>query len=428
MSMNVVAANGPAEAALRDQALHGQARREEAARETAFREEIRAFLRQELTDDLRLAGRRSAGLCSDYAPGIEWHRRLARRGWSVAHWPVEHGGCGWTLRQQAIFAAELAAADAPQIAPQSTRMVAPVIMAFGTEAQKARYLTAIRRGDDYWAQGYSEPQAGSDLAALQCRAVRATDADGEHYRVDGSKIWTTHAHHANRIFCLVRTGAGGAKAQQGISFLLIDMDLPGISVRPIISASGDHELNQVFFDNVRVPADALLGEENQGWTVAKYLLDHERGHASAPWLRARLARLRGALAAAFSGRPADDRERADLCLRLCEAECRIDAIEAFERRAFAAQAAGEPPGIRPSVGKILGTEARQWLTEIGVEIAGFHGAARLPMADAVDADLPVPEEAVFAVTAYLNDRAASVYAGSNEVQRNIIARHLLGKF
>ncbi|MDB5817378.1 MAG: acyl-CoA dehydrogenase, partial [Rhizobacter sp.] len=392
----------------------------------AFRDEVRAFLCDALTEDLRTAGRRSSGLCTDYEPGIEWHRRLAKKGWSVAHWPIEHGGCGWTPMQHYIFASEQSAADAPQIAPQSTRMVAPVIIAFGTEAQKAKYLPAIRRGDDYWTQGYSEPQAGSDLASLQCRAVRGVDERGDHYRINGSKIWTTHAQYANRIFCLVRTGVGG-KAQQGISFLLFDMDLPGITVRPIVSSSGDHELNQVFFDDVRVPADDLLGEENQGWTVSMYLLFHERGYASCPLLRSRLVRLRAALDEAFAGQAADHREHAELRLKLVEAECKVDAVQALELRSLAAQIAGEAPGIRPSVGKILGTETRQWLTELGVEIAGIYAAARLPMDEALLTDLPVPEDAVFSVSAYLNDRAASVYAGSNEVQRNIIAGQLVGR-
>lgn len=388
-----------------------------SAAETAFRNEVRDFLSRELTPELRAAGRRCSGIFSDYAEGNGWHRILAKRGWSVPHWPVEHGGTGWTPMQHYLFAAELAAADAPQGAPMGPGMVAPVIIAFGTEAQKRAWLPGIRSGEDYWCQGYSEPQSGSDLASLQCKAVRR----GDHYVINGTKIWTTHAQYANRMFCLVRTTSGG-KPQQGISFLCFDIPTPGITIRPIISISGDHELNQVFFDDVRVPAEGLIGEENQGWAIAKYLLQHERGGAWTPMLRARLRRLREAADAIGDRHEADD-----MALRLAEAECAIDALEATELQSLRAQARGEPPGIRPSMGKVLGSELRQRLTELGVEIAGHHAAVNLPLDDRLQGEIPIPEEAVFSMSAYLNDRAASIYAGSNEVQRNIVAAHLLAR-
>ncbi|KIQ21974.1 acyl-CoA dehydrogenase [Variovorax paradoxus] len=388
-----------------------------SAAETAFRNEVREFLSRELTPELRAAGRRCSGIFSDYAEGNGWHRILAKQGWSVPHWPVEHGGTGWTPMQHYLFAAELAAADAPQRAPMGPSMVAPVIIAFGTEAQKRAWLPGIRSGEDYWCQGYSEPGAGSDLASLQCKALR----DGDHYVINGTKIWTTHAQYANRMFCLVRTASGG-KPQQGISFLCFDIPTPGITIRPIISISGDHELNQVFFDDVRVPAEGLIGEENQGWTIAKYLLQHERGGAWTPMLCARLRRLQAA-----AGAIADAQEADDMALRLAEAECAIDALEATELQSLRAQARGEPPGIRPSMGKVLGSELRQRLTELGVEIAGPYAAVSLPLDDGLQGDMPVPEEAVFSMSAYLNDRAASIYAGSNEVQRNIVAAHLLAR-
>jgi alkylation response protein AidB-like acyl-CoA dehydrogenase len=391
-----------------------------SAAETAFRNEVRDFLSRELTPELRAAGRRCSGIFSDYAEGNGWHRILAKRGWSVPHWPVEHGGTGWTPMQHYLFAAELAAADAPQRAPMGPGMVAPVIIAFGTEAQKRAWLPGIRSGEDYWCQGYSEPQAGSDLASLQCKAVR-DHSNGDHYVINGTKIWTTHAQYANRMFCLVRTASGG-KPQQGISFLCFDIPTPGITIRPIISISGDHELNQVFFDDVRVPAEGLIGEENQGWTIAKYLLLHERGGAWTPMLRARLRRLYVAADAITDAQEADD-----MALRLAEAECAIDALEATELQSLRAQARGEPPGIRPSMGKVLGSELRQRLTELGVDIAGLYAAADLPLDDGLQGDMPVPEEAVFSMSAYLNDRAASIYAGSNEVQRNIVAAHLLAR-
>ena len=385
-----------------------------------FRAEVRQFLADELTPELRLAGQRTAGIFTDRDDGLAWFRILARKGWSVPGWPVEWGGTGWSPRQHDIFASECAAAQAPVMAPQGVRMVAPVLLAFGTPEQKQRWLPAIRSGTDYWAQGYSEPGSGSDLASLQCRAVR----QGDDYVINGTKIWTTHAQWANRMFCLVRTAASG-KPQQGISFLLFDMDTPGITIRPIISISGDHELNQVFFDDVRVPASALLGEENKGWTIAKYLLVHERGGAYTPELRARLARMAAAAERAIAGRPADDDERFDIQRQLTDAQCRIDALSALEQQVLAARIRGEDQPIAPSVGKLLGTELRQYLTEIAVNIAGPYGAARLPLADCAHAVLGLPEDAVWAMSTYLNDRAASIYAGTNEVQRNLIAQHLL---
>ena len=392
--------------------------------DSAFRDEVRLFLDAELTPALRQAGRRTAGVFTDHDDGQAWLRILAARGWSVPHWPVEWGGCGWSSRQADIFSSELAAAGAPVLAPQGVRMVAPVVLAFGTPEQQAQWLPAIRAGDDYWCQGYSEPGAGSDLASLQCRAVRQPDEQGGGFVINGSKIWTTHAQWANKIFCLVRTDTSG-KAQQGISFLLFDMKLPGITVRPIISISGDHELNQVFFDDVRVPASALLGEENRGWTIAKYLLVHERGGSYTPMLRARLARLQSAWRQAFADRPADDDERRDCARALADAECRIDALHALEQQVLAARIRGEDVPVAPSMGKLLGTELKQFLTEIGVTLAGAYGAARLPMADCAAHALAMPEDAVFAMSTYLNDRAASIYAGTNEVQRNLIAQHLL---
>ena len=385
-----------------------------------FRAEVRQFLAQALTPAMRAAGRRTAGIFTDAPEARPWFRALAQRGWSVPHWPVEWGGCGWSARQHDIFASELTAAGAPSTAPQGPRMVAPVVLAFGTEEQKQRWLPGIRSGDDYWCQGYSEPGAGSDLASLQCKAVR----DGDHYVINGTKIWTTHAQWANRIFCLVRTSNSG-KPQQGISFLLFDMDLPGITVRPIISISGDHELNQVFFDDVRVPASALLGQENQGWTIAKYLLVHERGGSYAPAMRARLARVQAMATAAFAERPADDAERLAAATALADAQCRLDALQALEQQVLADRMRGVESPISASIGKLLGTELRQHFTELAVSIAGPYAAARLPMAQAGTHALAMPEDALWAMGAYLNDRAASIYAGTNEVQRNLIAQHLL---
>jgi alkylation response protein AidB-like acyl-CoA dehydrogenase len=384
----------------------------------AFRQEVRGFLDEALTQELRDAGRRCSGIFTDYPLGIKWHRILAAKGWSTPHWPVEHGGTGWSPMQHYVFASELAEAGAPPLAPMGTHMVGPVIIAFGDPAQKQYWLPRIRSGEDYWAQGYSEPHAGSDLAALQCKAVR----DGDEYVINGTKIWTTHAQYANRMFCLVRTSVA-SRPQQGISFLCFDFPRPGITVRPIISMSGDHELNQVFFDDVRVPASGLIGDENQGWSVAKYLLQHERGGAWAPQLRARLMRLRAAVA--DSGPAAGSFERFHIDLRLAAARARIDALHALELETMRELQAGAALGIQPSMGKVLGSELRQHLTELGLEIAGCGGHARVPMELCGADPLCLSEPSVFATSAYLNDRAASIYAGTNEVQRNLIAAHLL---
>ena len=393
--------------------------------EQAFRDEVRAFLATELSDEIRLGGRRTAGIFSDPSCGLPWLRVLAKRGWAAPHWPVEWGGCDWTPRQHDIFDSELAAADAPRLSPLGLVMAAPVLIAFGTQQQKERWLPDIRNGVSYWCQGYSEPGSGSDLASLQCRARR----EGNEWVINGSKIWTTHAHWATHMFCLVRTDSSG-KPQQGISFLMFELNHPGIQVHPIISISGDHEFNQVFFDEARVPADALIGEENQGWTIAKYLLEHERGGSSTPYLRARLSRLYHARQAAFAGVNEASAEQGDIALSLANAQCRIDALHAWEQQVLAARMGMcSPPSwlpAAPSMGKLLATELKQHLTELGMDIAGPYGSTSLHIEEAEAHALPVPEASVFATHAYLNDRAASIYGGTNEVQRNLIARHILG--
>jgi acyl-CoA dehydrogenase len=389
-----------------------------SADELAFRDEVRAFLDEKLTEDLRTAGRLCSGVYSDRPVAQRWLSILNQRGWAVPHWPREHGGTGWTPRQHHIFASELVAADAPPVTPNATHMLGPVLIAFGTEAQKAKYLPAIATGEDWWAQGYSEPGAGSDLAALQTRAVR--DADG--YVIDGAKIWTTHAQWSNRIFCLVRTRFEG-KPQAGMSFLVFDMDLPGISVKPIITLAGDHEVNAVFFDGVRVSADALVGREHEGWTVAKYLLKHERGGAYAPRLRRQVKRLKAMLAA----RGDAVAELAEVRRDLAAAEIALDALEATEGRILAAIAAGREPGPESSLMKVQGTELLQRLDEIALLIAGVYAAPDQSVAiHGLDPEGAIgPTDAMTAASKYLNNRAASIYAGSNEIQRNIMAAQVL---
>ena len=386
----------------------------------AFRDEVRAFLDDRLTDDLRRAGRFCSGIYCDRPVAQRWLSILNDRGWAVPNWPREYGGTGWSVRQHYIFASELVAADAPPVTPNATGMLGPVLIAFGTDAQKAKYLPAIPTGEDWWAQGYSEPGAGSDLASLQCRAVR----DGDDYIIDGSKIWTSHAQWSNRIFCLVRTRFGG-KAQAGISFLVFDMDLPGITVRPIITLAGDHEVNAVFFDAVRVPASSLVGRENDGWTIAKHLLKHERSGAYGPGLRLQIRRMRAMIAARDAD--GDPSRQTDLRRELTSAEMSLDALEATEHRILSSLASGQPPGPEGSMMKVMGTELKQRLDEIAVAIAGAYAAPDQSAAiHALDANATIgPADTMTAMSKYLNNRAASIYAGANEVQRNIIAGQML---
>ncbi|WP_312846597.1 acyl-CoA dehydrogenase family protein [Sphingopyxis sp. PET50] len=313
---------------------------------------------------------------------------------------AEFGGTGWSEIERYVFAAEYARAGAPGLAPMGLKMVAPVIMHYGTPAQRAHYLPRILSGEDYWCQGFSEPGAGSDLAALQLRAT----PDGDDYVLNGSKIWTTHAHFANRMFCLVRTSNEG-KPQAGISFLLLDMATPGIAVEPIRTLAGDHEFNQVFFDDVRVPQSNRLGAENEGWSVAKHLLTFERGGKYAPGLIGRLERLRG-------------RDDVDPVLRasLDREAIHLRALQALELKAM--RGVGGSPALYASALKILGTEAAQRIDVLGCEIEGY--------AAWTDADGQTPVDRATAVPRYLNARAATIYAGSNEIQRDLVARLMLG--
>lgn len=366
---------------------------------TDFRDEVRAFLEVALPDDLRRAARRASSVFIDPAVSLPWQRILHARGWAAPDWPADYGGPGWSEIERYIFAAECARAGAPNLAPMGLKMVAPVIMHYGSADQRAHYLPRILSGENYWCQGFSEPGAGSDLAALQLRAT----PDGSNYVLNGSKIWTTHAHFANRMFALVRTSNEG-KPQAGISFLLLDMATPGISIEPIRTLAGDHEFNQVFFDDVRVLQANRLGAENEGWSVAKHLLTFERGGKYAPSLLARLARLRALPDIDPALRAQLDREA--ITLR---------ALQALELKAM--RGVGGSPALYASALKILGTETAQRIDTLACEVAGYAAWA--------DADGQTPAELAVAVQRYLNDRAASIYAGSNEIQRDLIARLML---
>ena len=392
--------------------------------DNAFREEVRAFLAENYPAELREKQRSENALTrEDY---LSWHRILAKRGWSAVSWPKEWGGTGWTPTQKYIWSEEQAKADTLGILPFGVAMLAPVIYTFGTEEQKARFLPGIRDGQVWWCQGYSEPGAGSDLASLKTRAERITGDDGkEYYLVNGQKTWTTLAQHADWGFFLVRTDPT-SKPQAGISFLLIDMKSPGITVRPIITLEGGHEVNDVFLDNVKVPVDQRIYEENKGWTCAKALLQHERsGIAGVARSKRSLERLR----------EISNTERADdsgplltdpfFRRKVADLEIDLTALEFTELRTLAGESSGQGPGLESSILKIKGTEIQQRLTELTLEAAGHYGAPYLR-------DLPHnsgaigPEYADGVAGDYFNTRKTSIYGGSNEIQRNIIAKMVLG--
>ena len=389
-----------------------------------FRDEVRSFLDENLTAEMREATRLATGIMTEPRIGREWQAVLHERGWAAPAWPVEHGGPGWTPMQQFIFMTECARADAPRLSPLGLGMVGPAIMGHGSDAQKAHYLPRILDGQDYWCQGYSEPGSGSDLASLQTRAVR----DGEEYVVNGTKIWTTNAHYANRIFCLVRTDPE-AKPQAGISFLLIDMDQPGVTLQPIITLAGNHEVNQVFFDDARVPVENRVGAENDGWTVAKYLLEFERG-GSAYGVRLHnwLAHLKGL---AGRERGADGRRIAQdpgFAARLSAIDVALTTLEYTEHRAMAEIAARGRPGPASSMLKVRGTELEQELSELAVEAIGYYAAPDEYDARQPGSNLPpiAEKDELVVMPRYLDYRAASIYGGSNEIQRNIMAKLVLG--
>ena len=390
-----------------------------SSEDLAFRDSVRAFLDANLPADLQHKVRNHLRISKD--DSVRWHKILHQQGWVAPGWPVEFGGPGWTPVQRHLFDEECARAGTPQIMPFGVNMVAPVIMAFGNEAQKAYYLPRILSCEDWWCQGYSEPGSGSDLASLKTSAVR----EGDHYIVNGQKTWTTLAQHADMIFCLVRTDTGVRK-QEGISFLLIDMHTPGVTVRPIIMLDEDHEVNEVFFDDVKVPVQNLVGQENKGWTYAKYLLGHERtGIAAVGRSKRELEFLkRFANAQHKNGKPllADPMfaaKVATLEIELMALEMTVLRVLTQERHA---------PGPEASVLKVRGTDIQQMLTELMLEAAGPAALAFDPAyldgehAHSVGGD----DDAAPLAGYYLNFRKTSIYGGSNEIQRNIITQMILG--
>ena len=388
-----------------------------------FRQEVRAFLDANLTDELRDAQRFCPGIFLDYEHNIAWHKILYKQGWVAPSWPKEFGGTGWDLMQRYIWSIEKAYAGAPDTAPMSLGMCGPMLIGCGSKAQQEEYLPKILSGEDYWCQGYSEPGSGSDLASLKLKA----ESDGDHYRLNGSKIWTSHAHYANKMFLLVRTNDQG-KPQEGITFLLLDMATPGIRVEPILFASGTHEVNQVFFDDVLVPKANVVGEENKGWQVAKYLLEFERGGSTGNAARkVGLQRLRN-LAKLIPQNGATLADDTDFMRKLDETAVQLEAIQFMEFRMMAALSKGQSPGPESSVLKALSAETQQKLTELAVEAMGQYNAVHQPEARTVGTNVaPVgPEDGVVAFSRYFNLRASSIAGGSNEVQRNIMAKLVLG--
>jgi len=389
--------------------------------EIAFRDEVRAFIEQNFPKRLANSADRASVSREDM---LAWHQILGKKGWSVPSWPVEYGGTGWGPTQKYIWQEENARAETTPLLPFSVSMVGPVIYTFGSPEQKERFLPGIRSGDVWWCQGYSEPGAGSDLASLKTRAVR----EGDFYVVNGQKTWTTLGQHADWGFFLVRTKADG-KAQEGISFLLIDMKTPGVTVRPIMLIDGAYEVNDVFLDNVKVPAENLIGQENQGWTYAKFLLAHERsGIAGVARSKKGLERLRALARAERSDTGAPLVEDDDFQRKVAELEIDLLALEYTELRTLASEQAGKGPGPESSLLKIKGTEIQQRLTELTMEAVGHYAMpnARLFPPELTN-EFPIgPDYAHEATPGYLNMRKTSIYGGSNEIQRNIIAKMVLG--
>jgi len=389
--------------------------------EEAFRDEVRQFLREKLP--VRLADKVKNNVPLTREDMIEWHAILNARGWLANHWPTQYGGPGWGVVQRFIFETECALADAPRVVPFGVGMLGPVLIKYGSEAQKQYWLPRILNGDDWWCQGYSEPGAGSDLAAVKTTAVR----DGAHYVVNGQKTWTTLGQYANMIFCLVRTDKD-AKAQSGISFLLIDMTTPGVEVRPIITLDGGREINEVFFTDVRVPVENLVGEENKGWTYAKYLLTYERTNiAGVGFSMASLKKLK-ALAARVqcNGKPL--MQDPFFAARIAKVEIDLENMKTTNLRVIAAAAGGGVPGAESSMLKIRGTEIRQELCALARRALGPYAA---PFVNAVQAEEGMPagidDDADTAATAqYFNFRKLSIFGGSNEIQKNIISKMILG--
>lgn len=391
----------------------------------AFREEVRDFLAEHLPEEVRRGAATSATVFVEPDVGQRWNAVLHSKGWLGYQWPAEVGGTGWTPIQRFLFEKECALAGAPNLTALGLKLVAPVIYTFGSDEQKARYLPRILSGEDYWCQGFSEPGSGSDLASLQCRAVR----DGDRYIVNGSKMWTTHAHWANKMFCLVRTDTTVRK-QAGISFLLLDLKQPGVTVRPILTLAGDHEVNQVFLEDAVVPIADRVGEEGDGWKLAKFLLENERGGSChAPKLDFDLTQIElhaASVEDGCGGQLGDDR---DWKRRVARIRLSVQALEMIELRIVSDSANGKQLGPQTSLTKLLASNLRQEIDLLAVDLYGAAGL-QLQCAPPLHGDnapsLLHSPGAQVAAARYLNSRAWTIFGGTNEVQASIIARTVLG--
>ncbi len=385
-----------------------------------FQSEVREFLDKEYPKHIKEKMDNGDDLTRDEI--VEWHKVVAKKGWMGHSWPVEHGGTGWDATKKYIYLRELAMEGCPMFIPFGLQMVAPVIWTFGSQKQKDYFLPRILNFDDWWCQGYSEPGSGSDLASLKCKAEK----DGDEYVINGQKTWTTMAQYADWIFCLVRTDGSGKK-QEGISFLLIDMKTPGVEVKPIITIDGTHEVNMVYFDNVEVPVTNLVGEEGFGWSIAKFLLAHERtGIAGIPSLKRELDRLRDITTQIQVGE-GSLKDDAMFMSKLDRLEIKLTAAEYTELRTLAAMSAGGHPGPESSILKILGTDLQQELSDLFVEAVGYYAHPFMTEEDLASNESRIgPDFAAPVMPHYLNYRKVSIYGGSNEIQRNVIAKAVLG--
>ena len=379
--------------------------------ENTFREEVRRFVEQNLP--LRIRDKVMNGVHLDRDEHVLWQRTLHARGWGGVGWPREFGGPGWTPTELYIFEEECARGGAPRLISFGLKMIAPVLMAFGTPQQQQRFLPKIMSAEEWWCQGYSEPGSGSDLASVKTRAARVSSTEGDHYVVNGQKTWTTLGQYADWIFCLVRTDPA-AKKQSGISFLLIDMKSPGVTVRPIITLDGAHEVNEVWLEDVRVPVENLIGEENKGWTYAKFLLGHERTNIAGIGIAKReLARLKRIAAA--EGRL----DQPLFAARVAQVEIDLMALEITNLRVLSAERENKAPGAEASILKIKGTEIQQAISELMMQAVGAYA---LPCKQA---DVG-PAYAANLGTGYCNRRKLSIFGGSNEIQKNIISQMIMG--
>ena len=382
--------------------------------ELEFQDEVRRFFTHEIPEEIRSAMDAGDGLSPELQ--VRWQKTLYEKGWAAPNWPEEYGGTGWTPVQKYIFAREEGHANAPFVIPFGLSMVGPVIYTFGSEAQKQRFLPDILASNVWWAQGYSEPGAGSDLASLKTKATLA----GDHYVVNGTKTWTTLGQFADWIFCLVRTSSDVARRQEGISFLLIDMKSPGITVKPIILLDGTHEVNEIHFDDVEVPVENLVGEEGRGWSYGKVLLQHERTNSANTFRSAyRLRQLREQAGRSVRGQKPLAADT-NFMRKLADAEVELKSLEYIELRTLASVAAGKAPGPESSFLKLIGTEIAQKIDALYLDAAGYYALPYRP-------ETPVGEDdEIFAALRYFNHRKTTIFAGSNEIQRNIIAKHVLG--